>query len=114
MCIRDSKKAAEYGHPIYIVSDEPYRELAYGVEVPFLPEIYRYTVIFYSYSKSLSLPGERIGYVYVPQKATDGKALYSAVAGAARAGGHVCAPSPVSYTHLGCATMIPGSRDEAV
>ena len=68
-----NKKAAEYGHPIYIVSDEPYRELAYGVEVPFLPEIYRDTVICYSYSKSLSLPGERIGYVYVPQKATDGK-----------------------------------------
>lgn len=76
-----NSKAAEYGHPIYIVSDEPYRELAYGVEVPFLPEIYRDTVICYSYSKSLSLPGERIGYVYVPQKATDGKALYSAVAG---------------------------------
>ena len=88
-----NSKAAEYGHPIYIVSDEPYRELAYGVEVPFLPEIYRDTVICYSYSKSLSLPGEQIGYVYVPQKATDGKALYSAVAGAARAGGHVCAPA---------------------
>ena len=56
-----NSKAAEYGHPIYIVSDEPYRELAYGVEVPFLPEIYRDTVICYSYSKSLSLPGERIG-----------------------------------------------------
>ena len=102
-----NKKAAEYGHPIYIVSDEPYRELAYGVEVPFLPEIYRDTVICYSYSKSLSLPGERIGYVYVPQKATDGKALYSAVAGAARAGGHVCAPSLWQKVIARCAHLRP-------
>ena len=102
-----NKKAAKYGHPIYIVSDEPYRELAYGVEVPFLPEIYRDTVICYSYSKSLSLPGERIGYVYVPQKATDGKALYSAVAGAARAGGHVCAPSLWQKVIARCAHLRP-------
>lgn len=102
-----NSKAAEYGHPIYIVSDEPYRELAYGVEVPFLPEIYRDTVICYSYSKSLSLPGERIGYVYVPQKATDGKALYSAVAGAARAGGHVCAPSLWQKVIARCAHLRP-------
>lgn len=102
-----NKKAVEYGHPIYIVSDEPYQELAYGVEVPFLPEIYRDTVICYSYSKSLSLPGERIGYVYVPQKATDGKALYSAVAGAARAGGHVCAPSLWQKVIARCAHLRP-------
>ena len=87
------KKAAEYGHPIYIISDEPYRELAYGVEVPFLPLIYRDTVVCYSYSKSLSLPGERIGYVYVPKEAADSRELYAAIAGAARACGHVCAPS---------------------
>ena len=87
------RKAQEFGHPVYIVSDEPYRELAYGVEVPFLPLIYPDTVICYSYSKSLSLPGERIGYVYVPEEATDSKALYAAVAGAARGAGHVCAPS---------------------
>ena len=87
------KKAAQYGHPIYIISDEPYRELAYGVEVPFLPLIYRDTVVCYSYSKSLSLPGERIGYVYVPKEAADSRELYAAVAGAARACGHVCAPS---------------------
>ena len=55
------RKGEEYGHPIYIISDEPYRELAYGVEVPFLPLIYPNTVVCYSYSKSLSLPGERIG-----------------------------------------------------
>ena len=70
------KKSREYGHPIYIVSDEPYRELVYdGTEVPFVPAIYRDTIICYSYSKSLSLPGERIGYIYVPRKATDGAAL---------------------------------------
>ncbi|MBE6916385.1 MAG: pyridoxal phosphate-dependent aminotransferase [Ruminococcaceae bacterium] len=89
-----TKKANEYGHPIYIVSDEPYRELAYGgVEVPFIPTIYADTVVCYSYSKSLSLPGERIGYIYVPENATDSKNLYLAIAGAARAAGHVCAPS---------------------
>lgn len=88
------KKSKEYGHPIYIVSDEPYRELVYGgVEVPFLPEIYKNTLVCYSYSKSLSLPGERIGYIYVPRQAQDGERLYAAVAGAARACGHVCAPS---------------------
>ena len=86
-------KAAAFGHPIYLISDEPYRELAYGVEVPWVPAIYRNTIVCYSYSKSLSLPGERIGYVYVPQGAEDGKALYAAVAGAARENGHVCAPS---------------------
>ena len=87
------KKAAAFGHPIYLISDEPYRELAYGVEVPWVPAIYPDTLVCYSYSKSLSLPGERIGYVYVPQSAADGKALYAAVAGAARENGHVCAPS---------------------
>lgn len=87
------KKSLEYHHPIYIVSDEPYRELAYGVEVPFVPSFYRDTVICYSYSKSLSLPGERIGYIYVPREAADSRALYAAIAGASRANGHVCAPS---------------------
>ena len=88
-----TRKGEEYGHPIYIISDEPYRELAYGVEVPFLPLIYPNTVVCYSYSKSLSLPGERIGYIYVPKAAADSSLVYAAVAGAARACGHVCAPS---------------------
>ena len=101
------RKAAEYGHPIYIISDEPYRELAYGVEVPFLPLIYSDTVVCYSYSKSLSLPGERIGYVYVPKSATDSKALYAAVAGAARACGHVCAPSLWQKVIARCAHLRP-------
>ncbi len=89
-----AKKSAQYGHPIYIVADEPYRELVYaGVEAPFIPTLYRNTIVCYSYSKSLSLPGERIGYIYVPKQADDGEAIYAAIAGAARAGGHVCAPS---------------------
>ena len=102
-----TKKSQEYGHPIYIISDEPYRELAYGVEVPFIPLIYPNTVICYSYSKSLSLPGERIGYVYVPDQAADSKALYAAVAGAARAGGHVCAPSLWQKVIARCAHLRP-------
>ena len=88
-----TEKAAQFGHPIYLISDEPYRELAYGVEVPFLPLIYPNTVVCYSYSKSLSLPGERIGYIYVPRQAKDSRELYAAIAGAARSMGHVCAPS---------------------
>ena len=87
------RKSREYGHPIYIISDEPYRELTYGAEVPFLPLIYPNTVVCYSYSTSLSLPGERIGYIYVPRQAKDSRELYAAIAGAARSMGHVCAPS---------------------
>lgn len=102
------RKSREYGHPIYIVSDEPYRELVYdGTEVPFLPAIYRDTIVCYSYSKSLSLPGERIGYIYVPRKATDGEALYAAVAGAARSIGHVCAPSLFQKVIARCAQIPP-------
>ena len=102
-----NRKSQEYCHPIYIISDEPYRELAYGVEVPFLPLIYPNTVICYSYSKSLSLPGERIGYVYVPKEAADSAALYAAVAGAARACGHVCAPSMWQKVIARCAGLRP-------
>jgi len=89
-----TRKSEEVGHPIYIVSDEPYRELVYGgAEVPFIPCIYPNTVVCYSYSKSLSLPGERIGYICVPKDCAEHDVLYAAIAGAARAGGHVCAPS---------------------
>ena len=89
-----TRKSEQFGHPIYIIADEPYRELCYdGVVAPFIPTIYKNTVVCYSYSKSLSLPGERIGYIYVPRQADAGEALYLAVAGAARAAGHVCAPS---------------------
>ena len=102
-----TRKGAEYGHPIYLVSDEPYRELAYGAEVPFLPTIYPNTIVCYSYSKSLSLPGERIGYVYVPRQAADSTALYAAVAGAARAMGHVCAPALWQKVIARCAHLRP-------
>ena len=89
-----SAKSAEYGRPIYIISDEPYRELTYGgITAPWVPHFYANTVVCYSWSKSLSLPGERIGYVYVPKTCADSRELYAAVAGAARSMGHVCAPS---------------------
>lgn len=102
------QKAEQYGHPIYIISDEPYRELVYdGVQVPFLPEIYPNTLVCYSYSKSLSLPGERIGYVYVSERAEDGAAIYAAIAGAARSMGHVCAPSLWQKVITRCAHLRP-------
>ena len=88
------EKSEQFGHPIYLISDEPYRELVYdGAIVPFVPKPYENTIVCYSYSKSLSLPGERIGYVYVPEAAADSREIYAAVAGAARSMGHVCAPS---------------------
>ena len=88
------RKSKEYGHPIYIVADEPYRELVYdGVKVTFIPNVYDNTIVCYSWSKSLSLPGERIGYVYVPEKCADAKAVYDTVAGAAREIGSVCPPT---------------------
>ena len=88
------RKSKEYGHPIYIIADEPYRELVYGgVKVPFIPCLYKNTIVCYSYSKSLSLPGERIGYVYVPGFADDSAAVYAAISGAARIMGHVCPPT---------------------
>ncbi|MBE6986169.1 MAG: pyridoxal phosphate-dependent aminotransferase [Ruminococcaceae bacterium] len=102
------KKSAQFGHPIYIVADEPYRELTYGgVETPFIPCIYPDTIVCYSYSKALSLPGERIGYIYVPENATDSGSLYAAVAGAARASGHVCAPSMWQKVIARCTHLRP-------
>ena len=87
-------KEALYGHPIYLISDEPYREIAFhGVEVPWVPQIYKDTIVCYSFSKSLSLPGERLGYVLVPKQVTDADAVYAATAGAGRSQGYVNAPS---------------------
>ncbi|MCI2062047.1 MAG: pyridoxal phosphate-dependent aminotransferase [Eubacteriaceae bacterium] len=87
-------KSTEIGHTIYLIADEPYRELVYdGAVVPYVPAIYNNTIICYSYSKSLSLPGERIGYVLVPNCVDDWKRVYDAVAGAARNMGYVCAPA---------------------
>ncbi|MBO5318002.1 MAG: pyridoxal phosphate-dependent aminotransferase [Oscillospiraceae bacterium] len=102
------EKSRQYGHPIYIVADEPYRELTYdGVQTPFIPNIYPNTVVCYSYSKSLTLAGERIGYVYVPKQAQDSKALYAAVSGTARAIGHICAPSLWQKVIARCAHLRP-------
>ena len=101
------QKSNEFGHPIYIVSDEPYRELTYGCTAAWIPGIYENTLVCYSYSKSLSLPGERIGYVYVPQQAADSDQLYAAVAGAARGMGHVCAPSLWQKVIARCAKERP-------
>ena len=97
------RKEKEYGHPIFIIADEPYREIAYdGVEVPFVTKYYANTLVCYSYSKSLSLPGERIGYILVPQEAYESKALYAAVAGAGRSLGYVCAPSMMQKVIARC------------
>ena len=102
------RKSQEFGHRIYIIADEPYRELVYGdAVVPFIPNIYPHTVVCYSYSKSLSLPGERMGYIYVPSKAEAGRDLYHAIIGAARAMGHVCAPSLMQLTLARCAHILP-------
>ena len=79
--------------PIYLISDEPYRELTYGAEVPWVPDIYSNTVVCYSYSKSLSLPGERVGWVLVPPACAPHGRVMPAVAGAARCLGFVCAPA---------------------
>lgn len=88
------KKSAQLGRTIYLVTDEPYRELVYGgVKVPYLTAYYKDTLVCYSYSKSLSLPGERIGYIFVNPQAGKAKEIYLAVCGAGRAHGYVCAPS---------------------
>lgn len=82
------------GRAVYLIADEPYREIAYeGVEVPWVPSIYENTLVCYSYSKSLSLPGERIGYALVPNTMPAHDEVYAAVCGAGRALGYVCAPS---------------------
>ena len=88
-----AKKNAEYRHPVYILSDEPYRELVYDQEAPFIPRIYKDTIVCYSFSKSFSVPGERIGYICVQPEAEQAKEVYLAVCGAGRALGYVCAPS---------------------
>ena len=88
------KKSEELGHAIVLISDEPYREIAYdGIDVPYLTKYYDNTIVCYSWSKSLSLPGERIGYVLVPDEMEDSKKVYAAVCGAGRSLGFVCAPS---------------------
>ncbi len=93
-CATLEKKQKEYGHPIFLITDEPYRELVYDdVEVPYLMNYYDNTIVCYSYSKSLSLPGERIGYIAVSDRAVQWQQIYAAVCGAGRSLGYVCAPS---------------------
>ena len=94
LCDMLKRKSEEYGHPVYLIADEPYRELVYsGVDVPYLMNYYENTLVCYSYSKALSLPGERIGYIAVSPKMEDGVNVYLAVCGAGRSLGYVCAPS---------------------
>jgi aspartate aminotransferase len=88
------RKSAEYGHEIYLIADEPYRELVYSdLNVPYLMNYYDNTLVCYSYSKSLSLPGERIGYIAVCPNMQDAVNVYLAICGAGRSLGYVCAPS---------------------
>ena len=87
------KKSEEFNHPIFIISDEPYREIAYDIDVPYVPKYYSNTLVCYSYSKSFSLPGERIGYIVVPDEVADFGKIYGSIAGAARVLTHVNAPS---------------------
>ena len=89
-----TEKSKEYGHTIWLISDEPYREIVYrDTPLPWVPNYYPNTLVCYSYSKSLSLPGQRIGYVLVPPQAEDADIVYAAVCGAGLALGYVCAPS---------------------
>lgn len=101
-------KEKEYGHPIFLISDEPYREIVYdGVEVPYFAKFYANTIICYSYSKSFSLPGERIGYILVPDEIVDFPHVYGAIAGAARVLTHVNAPSLFQRVIARCADKTP-------
>lgn len=98
-----NEKQKEFGSEIYIIADEPYRELVYSdIEVPYIPNFYDNTLVCYSFSKSLSLPGERIGYIFVSPNVADCTDVYAAVCGAGRALGFVCAPSMLQYTVAKC------------
>ena len=90
------------GTTIYLVADEPYREITYGAEVPWVPSLYDRTIVCYSYSKSLSLPGERIGWVLVPPTNPDHDDLVLAIAGAGRKLGFVCAPALFQRVLMDC------------
>ena len=96
------ERSDAFGHEIYLISDEPYREIAYGCEVPWVPAIYERTIVCYSYSKSLSLPGERIGWVLVPNTNPDHDELVFAIAGAGRKLGFVCAPALFQRVLIDC------------
>ncbi len=99
-----TRKSQEYGKPIFLISDEPYRELVYDKQtvVPFITNYYPNSIVCYSYSKSLSAPGERIGYILVNPQAENAKAVYAAVCGAGRSLGYVCAPALFQRVAAAC------------
>ena len=99
------EKSKEYNHPIYIISDEPYREITYGTKAPFMTDFYDNVIICYSYSKALSLPGERIGYVLVPNTMPESEKMYAAICGAGRSLGFICAPSMWQHVIEKCAHL---------
>lgn len=97
------KKSRQFGHPIWLLSDEPYREISFLEKpLPWVPSYYANTIVCYSFSKSLSMPGSRIGYVLVPDQAQDHDLLYAAICGAGRSLGYVCAPSLFQYVAGAC------------
>ena len=98
--LHDAQK--RLGTKVYLISDEPYREIAYGADVPWVPAIYDRTIVCYSYSKSLSLPGERIGWVLVPNTNPEHDELVLSVAGAGRKLGFVCAPALFQHVVIDC------------
>ena len=103
LCALLERKQREYGHPIYIVADEPYRELVYGgTEVAFIPAMYANTVYCYSFSKSMSLPGERVGFLALSPRAEDHDRVMAAVAGAYRTQGYICVSSLFQRVAAAC------------
>ncbi|MCR5575636.1 MAG: pyridoxal phosphate-dependent aminotransferase [Oscillospiraceae bacterium] len=112
------RKQAEYGHPIYILADEPYRELVYdGQEVVYLPSIYKNTIYCYSFSKSMSLPGERVGFMALPPELDDYDDIYSAAMASIRAFGYICVSSMWQRVAIDCLgetsdiSVYKGNRD---
>ena len=98
LCQILKEKEKEYNHPIYIISDEPYRELIYiDVKYPFITNYYNNSIVTYSFSKSISIPGERIGYALVNKNADNAKDVYAAICGAGRSQGYVCATTLFQY-----------------
>lgn len=106
-----SEKQKEFNHAIYLITDEPYREILFdGAVCPFIPKYYDNTVVCYSYSKALSIPGERIGYVSVSPKAENAQRLYLALAGAGRSLGYVCAPALFQAVIEKCIDKVSDSK----
>ena len=103
-----NNKQKEFKKSITVIADEPYRELAYDeVNVPYIPVYYDNTIVCYSYSKSLSIPGDRIGYIFVSPKMENSEDTFFAVCGAGRSMGYVCAPSLLQKTVAECHNVLP-------